>query len=160
MEISTFLSLGLHEKSLDLSNYEIFPHKILKSRTFKKSSILIVIIEPWLCYVSSISTDAEAAVNIPVNGQYCDGAPKYCCFGSARHIKHMVPFFALTVKTGFCRLKSEGPLNLCENISDCLHIRDALHATTLAPPPPPFSGWTIPFRGTLVQNVQCTWTSR
>jgi hypothetical protein len=30
-------------KSLDLSNYEIFPHKILKSRTFKKSSILIVI---------------------------------------------------------------------------------------------------------------------
>ncbi len=42
MEISTFLiskfkSLDLHEKSLDLSNYEIFPHKILKSRTFKKS---------------------------------------------------------------------------------------------------------------------------
>ncbi len=34
----------LHEKSLDLSNYEIFPHKILKSHTFKKSSILIVII--------------------------------------------------------------------------------------------------------------------
>jgi hypothetical protein len=34
----------LHEKSLDLSNYEIFPHKILKSRTFKKSSILIVIL--------------------------------------------------------------------------------------------------------------------
>ncbi len=33
----------LYEKSLDLSNYEIFPHKILKSRTFKKSSILIVI---------------------------------------------------------------------------------------------------------------------
>jgi hypothetical protein len=32
----------LHEKSLDLSNYEIFPHKILKSRTFKKSSIVIV----------------------------------------------------------------------------------------------------------------------
>ena len=32
--------LDLHEKSLDLSNYEIFPHKILKSRTFKKSSIL------------------------------------------------------------------------------------------------------------------------
>jgi hypothetical protein len=32
----------LHEKSLDLSNYEIFPHKILKFRTFKKSSILIV----------------------------------------------------------------------------------------------------------------------
>jgi hypothetical protein len=32
----------LHKKSLDLSNYEIFPHKILKSRTFKKSSILIV----------------------------------------------------------------------------------------------------------------------
>jgi hypothetical protein len=32
----------LHEKPLDLSNYEIFPHKILKSRTFKKSSILIV----------------------------------------------------------------------------------------------------------------------
>ncbi len=36
--------IDLHEKSLDLSNYEIFPHKILKSRTFKKSSILIVII--------------------------------------------------------------------------------------------------------------------
>ncbi len=35
-------SLDLHEKYLDLSNYEIFPHKILKSRTFKKSSILIV----------------------------------------------------------------------------------------------------------------------
>jgi hypothetical protein len=33
----------LHEKSLDLSNNKIFPHKILKSRTFKKSSILIVI---------------------------------------------------------------------------------------------------------------------
>jgi hypothetical protein len=32
----------LHEKSLDLSNYDIFPQKILKSRTFKKSSILIV----------------------------------------------------------------------------------------------------------------------
>ncbi len=32
------------QKSVDLSNYEIFPHKILKSRTFKKSSILIVII--------------------------------------------------------------------------------------------------------------------
>jgi hypothetical protein len=32
----------LHENSLDLSNYEIFQHKILKSRTFKKSSILIV----------------------------------------------------------------------------------------------------------------------
>jgi hypothetical protein len=31
----------LHEKSLDLSNYEVFPHKILKSRTFKKSSVLI-----------------------------------------------------------------------------------------------------------------------
>jgi hypothetical protein len=37
-------SLDLHEKSLDLKDYEIFPHKILKSRTFKKSSILIVII--------------------------------------------------------------------------------------------------------------------
>jgi hypothetical protein len=59
MEISTFFisklsslhsgqfrdkkSLDLHEKSLDLSNYEIFPRKVLKSRTFKKSSILIVI---------------------------------------------------------------------------------------------------------------------
>jgi len=49
-DISTFLisrdlkSLDLHEKSVDLSNYEIFPHKILKSLTFKKSSILIVII--------------------------------------------------------------------------------------------------------------------
>ncbi len=52
MEIKTFLSLNCPEcnegqfrvkKSLDLSNYEIFPHKILKSRTFKKSSILIVI---------------------------------------------------------------------------------------------------------------------
>ncbi len=37
-------SLDLHEKYLDLSNNEIFQHKILKSRTFKKSSILIVII--------------------------------------------------------------------------------------------------------------------
>jgi hypothetical protein len=37
----------LHEKSLDLSNYEIFPHKILKSRTFKKSSILIVSIRSY-----------------------------------------------------------------------------------------------------------------
>jgi hypothetical protein len=36
----------LHEKTLDLSNYEIFPHKILKSLTFKKSSILIVIMTP------------------------------------------------------------------------------------------------------------------
>jgi hypothetical protein len=68
MEISTFLSLNgpslhsgqfrnkksldLHEKSLDLSNYEIFPHKILKPRTFKKSSILIVIKDDALkrCY--------------------------------------------------------------------------------------------------------------
>jgi hypothetical protein len=33
----------LHEKSRDQSNYEIFPHKIQKSRTFKKISILIVI---------------------------------------------------------------------------------------------------------------------
>jgi hypothetical protein len=33
----------LHEKSLDLSNYEIFPHKILKFRTLKKNSILIVL---------------------------------------------------------------------------------------------------------------------
>jgi hypothetical protein len=32
----------LREKSLDLSNYEIFQHKILKSLTFKKSSKLIV----------------------------------------------------------------------------------------------------------------------
>ncbi len=38
-------SFDLHEKSRNLSNYEIFPHKILKSRTFKKSSILIVINE-------------------------------------------------------------------------------------------------------------------
>jgi hypothetical protein len=46
-------SLDLHEKSLDLSNYEIFPHKILKSRTLKKSSILIVKIDcsfrPFTC---------------------------------------------------------------------------------------------------------------
>jgi hypothetical protein len=41
----------LHEKSLDLSNYEIFPHKILKSRTFKKSSILIVKIVKGLGYI-------------------------------------------------------------------------------------------------------------
>jgi hypothetical protein len=39
----------LHEKSLDRSNYEIFPHKILKSRTFKKSSILIVIMRWGWC---------------------------------------------------------------------------------------------------------------
>jgi hypothetical protein len=37
MEISTFFYL--HEKSLDLSNYEIFPHKILKSRTFIKRAV-------------------------------------------------------------------------------------------------------------------------
>jgi hypothetical protein len=38
----------LHEKSLDLSNYEIFCIKILKSRTFKKSIIVlkIFLIEP------------------------------------------------------------------------------------------------------------------
>ncbi len=30
----------LHEKSLDLSNYEIFPHKIQKSRTFKKEQYI------------------------------------------------------------------------------------------------------------------------
>ena len=40
-------SLGPLEISLDLSNYEIFPHKILKSRTFKKSSILIVIMHQF-----------------------------------------------------------------------------------------------------------------
>ncbi len=46
----------LHEKSLDLSNYEIFPHKILKSRTFKKSSILIVIFSSAnLFYVVSVT---------------------------------------------------------------------------------------------------------
>ena len=50
MEISTFLisklslvrdkkSLDLHEKSLDLSNYEIFPHKILKSQSFEKRAV-------------------------------------------------------------------------------------------------------------------------
>jgi len=32
------------KKPIYLSNYEIFPHKILKSRTFKKISILIVTI--------------------------------------------------------------------------------------------------------------------
>jgi hypothetical protein len=41
----------LHEKSLGLSNYEIFPHKILKSRTFKKSSILIVITSLLKSYI-------------------------------------------------------------------------------------------------------------
>ena len=46
-------SLDLHEKSLDLSNYEIFPHKILKSRTFKKSSILIVIKESIIPVLSN-----------------------------------------------------------------------------------------------------------
>ena len=30
----------LHEKSLDLSNYEIFPHKILKSQYFKKEQYI------------------------------------------------------------------------------------------------------------------------
>jgi len=33
----------LHEKSLYLSYYEIFPQKILKSRTFRKCGVLIVI---------------------------------------------------------------------------------------------------------------------
>ncbi len=46
-------SLDLHEKSLDLSNYEIFPHKILKSRTFKKSSILIVKRQPFTHLLSA-----------------------------------------------------------------------------------------------------------
>jgi hypothetical protein len=71
MEISTFLifklslvtletirdkkSLDLHEKSLDLSNYEIFPHKILKSCTFKKNSILIVNISTNFAKNSSFS---------------------------------------------------------------------------------------------------------
>jgi len=55
MEIKTFLSLNcpecnegqfrdqksrdLHEKSRDLSNYEIFQHKILKSQSFKKRAV-------------------------------------------------------------------------------------------------------------------------
>jgi hypothetical protein len=44
-------SLDLHEKSLDLSNYEIFPQKILKYRTFKKSSILkFKIISELFCF--------------------------------------------------------------------------------------------------------------
>ncbi len=51
-------SLDLREKSLDLSNYEIFPHKILKSRTFKKSSILIVI-KPGFSLKISLAADAE-----------------------------------------------------------------------------------------------------
>jgi hypothetical protein len=57
MEIKTFLSLNfpecnegqftsrdqksrdLHEKSRDLSNSEIFQHKILKSQSFKKRAV-------------------------------------------------------------------------------------------------------------------------
>jgi hypothetical protein len=35
----------LHEKSLYLSYYEIFPHKILKSRTFKKSSGILIVLK-------------------------------------------------------------------------------------------------------------------
>jgi hypothetical protein len=33
-------SRDLHEKSLDLSNYEIFQHKILKSKSFKKEQYI------------------------------------------------------------------------------------------------------------------------
>jgi hypothetical protein len=60
MEIKTFLSLNcpecnegqfrdkksrdLHEKSRDLSNYEIFQHNILKSQSFKKKSSILVIL--------------------------------------------------------------------------------------------------------------------
>jgi hypothetical protein len=32
-------SRDLHEKSRDLSNYEIFQHKILKSQSFKKRAV-------------------------------------------------------------------------------------------------------------------------
>jgi hypothetical protein len=53
--IERYKSLDLHEKSLDLSNYEIFPQKILNSRTFKKSSILIVNISyPDFFFLSSL----------------------------------------------------------------------------------------------------------
>jgi len=38
-------SLDLHEKFFELSYCEIFPQKILKSRTFKKCGALIVIID-------------------------------------------------------------------------------------------------------------------
>jgi hypothetical protein len=56
-------SLDLHEKSLDLSNYEIFPNKILKSRTFKKSSILIVkMSEPVPVPVARLNVKAGVAL--------------------------------------------------------------------------------------------------
>jgi len=52
MEISTFFNL--HEKSLYLSYYEIFPQKILKSHTFKKYGTLIVkmqLVYMWMVIV-------------------------------------------------------------------------------------------------------------
>jgi hypothetical protein len=60
----------LHEKSLDLSNYEIFPHKILKSRTFKKSSILIVKITSSPLKMSSF----YAAAAVPTGAAGREGA--------------------------------------------------------------------------------------
>jgi hypothetical protein len=67
MEIKIFLSLNcpecnegqfrdqksrdLHEKSRDLSNYENFQHKILKSQSLKKSSILV-----FLCHAEHLSS--------------------------------------------------------------------------------------------------------
>jgi hypothetical protein len=42
-------SRDLHEKSRDLSNYEIFQHKILKSQILKKSRILV-----FLCHAEHL----------------------------------------------------------------------------------------------------------
>ncbi len=82
MEISTFLickfrdktSLDLHEKSFDLSNYEIFPHKILKSRTFKKSSILIVKINKKLLFYTVL-------VLVPLSLRYSNRYRHTVCSG-------------------------------------------------------------------------------
>ncbi len=57
----------LHEKSLDLSNYEIFPHKILKSRTFIKSSMLIVNICLFFSLQLNIMTIVVLNVNLRSN---------------------------------------------------------------------------------------------
>ena len=43
-------SRDLHEKSRDLSNYEIFQHKILKSQSFKKKSSILV----FLCHAEHL----------------------------------------------------------------------------------------------------------
>ena len=82
-------SLDLHEKSLDLSNYEIFPHKILKSRTFKKSSILIVIRSPRIdskeripprCVARQAGIRQPSSYSVPSpHRMFKNSSPAYMC---------------------------------------------------------------------------------